>query len=67
MKTKMKNEGSILTQLWWLLTIVSLRIRVFSVWTFKIAFLIVGVYLFWRGIFWVLHTLFSFIVFGGHH
>ncbi len=67
MKTKMKTEGTILTHLWWLITLTIIRVKVFTVWTLKIAFLIVGVYYFWRGVFWLLHAIFSAIVFGGHH
>ena len=67
MKTKLKTDRNRLTHLWWFLTLILIRIKVFSVWAVKIALVILGVYLFWRGLFWVLHTVLSAIVMGGHH
>ncbi len=63
----MKNERSLLTRLWWFLTLTFIRIRVFSVWVVKISLMLFGLYLFWKGFFWVLHTFLSAIVMGGHH
>lgn len=38
-----------------------------AVWVLQLALMALGGYLLWKAVFWLLHTVLSAIVLGGHH